>query len=189
MGVICSHNWNAEGYPKGYPELAAFMESDPGFGILRRFNHLHLRNLLYMQEELTSMDRRLYEIDASETDELNNMTRPGDENVERKVLMTEIRVKLREYGTVLPRWTILLRSWSDNTNSGTKPQMICLLHTILYLISNPPRREIYRISVDGFMLWIHLSRRRLARSRIPRISAPWALKSQILPSKKLYSKG
>ncbi|KAJ5378675.1 hypothetical protein N7509_011794 [Penicillium cosmopolitanum] len=92
-----------KGYPKGYPELAAFMESDPGFGILRRFNHLHLRNLLYMQEELTSMDRRLYEIDASETDELNNMTRPGDENVDRKVLMTEIRVKLREYGTVLPR--------------------------------------------------------------------------------------
>jgi hypothetical protein len=56
-----------------------------------------------MQEELTSMDRRLYEIDASETDELNNMTRPGDENVDRKVLMTEIRVKLKEYGTFLPR--------------------------------------------------------------------------------------
>ncbi|KAJ5994931.1 hypothetical protein N7481_001908 [Penicillium waksmanii] len=90
-------------YPKGYPELAAFMESDPGFGILRRFNHLHLRNLLYMQEELTSMDRRLYEIDTSETDELNNMTRKADGNIDRINLMTEIRVKLREYGTVLPR--------------------------------------------------------------------------------------
>ncbi|KAI9375181.1 hypothetical protein BJX61DRAFT_495145 [Aspergillus egyptiacus] len=87
----------APSYPRGYPELAAFMQSDAGFGILRRFNYLHLRKLLYMQEELTLLETQLHAVDNSELDDLNNMTRREDNNEERKMLMAEIQTKLLEY--------------------------------------------------------------------------------------------
>jgi hypothetical protein len=90
-------------YPRGYPELAAFMRSDPEIGIFRRFDYLHLRELLYLQEELTHLEEQLHTIDRTEPIEINIMSRRLDSNEERKKVISEIRVRLLDYGTVVSR--------------------------------------------------------------------------------------
>jgi hypothetical protein len=74
------------------------MSSDPGFTMFRKFSYLHIRQLLFMQEELTLLERRLYDIDVAEAGEVNPMTRRCDNNAERRSIMADIKIKLREYG-------------------------------------------------------------------------------------------
>jgi hypothetical protein len=87
-------------YPRGYPELAAFITSDPEISIFRRFGYLHLRQLLYLQDELTLLEQQLHHIDVTERAEINNMSWRHDTNEERRKLMSQIRTLLLEYGTV-----------------------------------------------------------------------------------------
>ncbi|GIJ90560.1 hypothetical protein Asppvi_009517 [Aspergillus pseudoviridinutans] len=128
----------ASGYdecPRGYPELAAFMKSDPIFNMFRCFNYLHLRQLLYLQEELTHLEKRLHEVDRGETDELNNTSRRCDTNEERKAIMADIRVQLREYDDLLIRYRTIFnfdmptkrnyrhfRRWLDNMKPVVKDE-------------------------------------------------------------------
>ncbi|KAJ5219698.1 hypothetical protein N7468_008902 [Penicillium chermesinum] len=93
-------------YPRGYPELAAFMKTDAEISMFRRFDYLHLRELLYLQEELTSLEEQLQKFDASEPTEINNMSRRRDNNEERKKLMSQIRVLLVEYGDATQSLTL-----------------------------------------------------------------------------------
>ena len=45
----------------GYPKLAGHMEIEPEAAIFRRFGALNARNLLYMQSELCSLEKKLIE--------------------------------------------------------------------------------------------------------------------------------
>lgn len=77
------------------------MKSDPETNIFRRFDYLHLRQLLHSQEELSMLEESLHKIDTAEPTEINNMSRRYDTNDERKNLMHQIKDRLFEYGAVV----------------------------------------------------------------------------------------
>jgi hypothetical protein len=85
-------------FPRGYPELAACMKTDIDFVMFRRFGYLHLRHLLYLQEELSSIEKEICHQDLEETKPINLMSRQLDTNEKRKATMTTMIAKLKEYG-------------------------------------------------------------------------------------------
>jgi hypothetical protein len=50
-------------HPRGYPNLAAFLDSDEGFTIYRRFGWIQSRLLLDKQEELRILEADLEKLD------------------------------------------------------------------------------------------------------------------------------
>lgn len=101
------HSSEPEPHPhphtRGYPALANFIGSDKDFFIFRRFASLSARNLLYLQDELSELEGKLLALDRSDSrssDQIalwNLHSRREDRNVKRKVLMGEVRCKLKEY--------------------------------------------------------------------------------------------
>jgi hypothetical protein len=95
---------------RGYPQLARFLSSDKSFFIFRRFDELAARNLLYMQDELSSLGEKLSALDRAELmrrnpgDLYNLHSNRRDKNQQRKKLMKEIREVLKEYR----KWIYLL---------------------------------------------------------------------------------
>lgn len=92
-----------ESFPRGYPELAAFVGSDPNFTMYRRYNFLHHRCLLHLQDQLAVMERQLNYLDKDDerTAPKNLVSRDLDDHQKhprRKELLTEIKKKLQEYG-------------------------------------------------------------------------------------------
>jgi hypothetical protein len=104
--------------PNGFPRLAAFQSSEANFALYRSFSYLHSRVLLDLQDEITSLEKELDEIDIDdEMDEPNRLrSRELDEiraaeddsnQRSRRVILREIRTKLMEYGMITPVcWTL-----------------------------------------------------------------------------------
>ncbi|KAL8658508.1 MAG: hypothetical protein Q9226_000961 [Calogaya cf. arnoldii] len=97
-------------HPKGYPKLAAFMNSSDNFLMCRRFAFLHSRVLLHRQDELAEMEKALMSMDdedqESESDQLALESRRRDDQREepsRKSLMTKIDNKLKDYDDLITR--------------------------------------------------------------------------------------
>jgi hypothetical protein len=59
----------------GFPQLAAFLDSDDGFMIYRRFGFLHTRILLWKQDELREIEQSLEQMDREDA--------RGDEDARR----------------------------------------------------------------------------------------------------------
>lgn len=129
-----------EGTPNGFPRLAAFHASEANFSLYRSFSYLHSRVLLDLQDEITSLERELDEIDLDDSevdpDRLRSreldVDRAADEGTlrNRRVILREIKEKLIEYGTsnfIVRKWylsnicadDILIRA--RNLESFTKP--------------------------------------------------------------------
>ncbi|CAL8581470.1 hypothetical protein XPA_007160 [Xanthoria parietina] len=95
-------------HPKGYPKLAAFMNSSDNFLMCRRFDFLHTRVLLHRQDELAEMEKALIAMD-DEDEELDQLSlesrRRDDQRPEpsRKSLMTKIDGKLKDYDDIITR--------------------------------------------------------------------------------------
>lgn len=92
-------------FPRGYPNFAAFLDSDDGFMIYRRYGYLQSRILLEKQDELRSLEAQLDAMDEAEMcrkpDKLFTRDRQGEE---RKGLLIQIEKSFCEYGIVtLPR--------------------------------------------------------------------------------------
>lgn len=95
-----------DAHPRGYPQLAAFVNSDENFLITRKYGYLRSRLLLYRQDELSVLEKDLIALD--DDDEKNRaialQSRKLDEQTDkdpvfsRKVLMKKIDDKLGEYG-------------------------------------------------------------------------------------------
>ena len=93
-------------HPRGYPKLAAFINSDENFLIARKYGFLRSRVLLYRQDELSVLEKDLVALDDEDKNsrELALMSRKHDEETDkdplysRKVLMQKIDDKLKEYG-------------------------------------------------------------------------------------------
>ncbi|KAH7207915.1 uncharacterized protein BKA55DRAFT_546992 [Fusarium redolens] len=88
--------------PRGYPTLARFYASDKSFFLLRRFDELAARNLLFIQDELCQLERDLQAADQDDTragpQGLQNLhSRRGDRNQSRAEIMQKIREKLTIY--------------------------------------------------------------------------------------------
>jgi len=90
-----------EDYVEGYPQLAAFLDSDEGFMIYRRFGWLQTRLLLDKQEELRLLEEKLQKLDMREKKlkASTPMTRdaPPKERVLRKELLEKIELAFCSY--------------------------------------------------------------------------------------------
>jgi len=87
--------------PDGYAKLAALISKEEDYIIFRRFRNLNARNVLYLQDELIEVERRLEAIDrnlqsAGDKDVLKSRAR-SYEDTERKGLALELRRLLAEY--------------------------------------------------------------------------------------------
>ena len=104
---LVSSSFTVDDHPKGYPQLSAFINSDENFLIARKYGYLRSRLLLYRQDELSVLEKKLIALDAD--DEVKRPkaleSRKWDEQTDkdevysRKALMGRIDEKLKEYGT------------------------------------------------------------------------------------------
>lgn len=95
-----------EDHPEGYPQLAAFANSDDNFLMCRRFGFLHSRVLFYRQDELSELEKdliRMDKMDKIENPLLLKSRKLDDEDNDpqfsRKVLINKIDEKLKDYGS------------------------------------------------------------------------------------------
>ncbi|PYH84543.1 hypothetical protein BO82DRAFT_399378 [Aspergillus uvarum CBS 121591] len=97
---------------KGYDELAMFMARDPPSLIFRRFDELNIKNLLYLQAELTSYEVKLQKI-VDRENENGHVTVEDDyivpkmmtdANNRRWELILQIRKVLTQYNTALQQY-------------------------------------------------------------------------------------
>lgn len=96
-------------HPIGYPQLAAFTDSDENFLMCRRFGFLHSRVLHYRQDELSYLENKLIDMDDLDKNELPTALKSRktdeqrddieEEQYTRKYLINTIDQKLKEYGT------------------------------------------------------------------------------------------
>lgn len=97
--------------PNGFPRLAAFQASESNFSLYRSFTYLHSRVLLDLQDEITTLERELDDIDWDDFDEEPERLRSREIDVakaqdegdtrNRRVILREIKAKLMEYDEVL----------------------------------------------------------------------------------------
>jgi len=95
-----------EQHPKGYPRLAAYLNSDSNSAHFRRFGDLHLRSLLYKQTKLTDPELRLEKLDQEDAEKKDTSWRnahsihwdEGKRNELRRDLMEQIDTTMAEYG-------------------------------------------------------------------------------------------
>ncbi|KAF2106419.1 hypothetical protein BDV96DRAFT_617408 [Lophiotrema nucula] len=97
--------------PNGFPRLAAFQSSEANFSLYRSFSYLHSRVLLDLQDEITTLERELDDIDWDDFDENPDRLMSREVDVaaaddedgarNRRVILREIKAKLMEYDEVL----------------------------------------------------------------------------------------
>lgn len=87
-----------EHYKHGYPRLAAFVNLDKNFAVLKRFDYLHSRVLLEHQALLNELEERLNECDDADTVQMHLSSCRQDTNQTRRQLLTEIQSALESYG-------------------------------------------------------------------------------------------
>jgi hypothetical protein len=91
-------------YPEGYPQLAAFMNSDDTFANVRRFGRLSSRLLLHLQNELTALEKRLDDLDNSDAanavleKRLRGYEHFSGWTDEQTKLLNDIQEKYSQYG-------------------------------------------------------------------------------------------
>ncbi|KAL8769160.1 MAG: hypothetical protein Q9209_004794 [Squamulea sp. 1 TL-2023] len=96
-------------YIVGYPKVAAFANADPSFLIYRKFGWLHNRLLLYLQDELATLEIKLDKLDqrtfVHENDKKLKSRRQdfGSPSLRRNVVK-QIAEKLKEYDEHLLRF-------------------------------------------------------------------------------------
>lgn len=88
--------------PEGYPELAAFLDSDENFMLYRRFGFVQARVLLEKQDELRLLEERLDDLDKAmrrkDEDSLRTRDLSEEDGRPRKELLGKIETKSCEYG-------------------------------------------------------------------------------------------
>lgn len=89
----------------GWPRLSAFVDSDPNFMIYRRFGWLRTRTLMYHQDVLREMEKRLEDLDWADFSDCSTRRamcwREGDDARNpalRKELFTAVSSELQLYG-------------------------------------------------------------------------------------------
>lgn len=89
-------------FTRGFPNMAAYVDSSENFMVFRRYGYLSSRLLLEMQDEMRDFEKQLDEMDRRDVsgDPTMLMTRNWDESMSRRRnrLLNEIRKKYSEYG-------------------------------------------------------------------------------------------
>lgn len=97
----------ANEYPMGYPRLAAHIDSETNTHLYRRFGYLRTRSLLYLQDELICLERRLRQMDVADSEEepyrLVERSFDVEDDPKRQALFVQINTKLKEYDEMVLR--------------------------------------------------------------------------------------
>ncbi|KAF2257626.1 hypothetical protein CC78DRAFT_600228 [Lojkania enalia] len=101
-------NQRIDDHPSGYPQLAAFLNSDENFLICRKYGLLHSRVLLYRQDELRELEQKLQKMDAAAAKSnggkgIHSRVRDENESGEWRALIQIIDNKLKEYHDIVQR--------------------------------------------------------------------------------------
>ena len=85
----------------GYPGFTTFVASDTDFFVVRRFDKLHARILLRLQDQVSALEEQLETLDtkysAKAAGDINNGSF-RDDRPDRTRILRRIRKKLRIYG-------------------------------------------------------------------------------------------
>lgn len=101
-----------DNFPRGFPQLAAFVNSDDTFANFRRFGRLSARILLHIQNDLNDLEQKLDNLDKQDDQDDTMRLRLGGfeefsgQDDEQRQLRNEIQKKYVEYG----------KSWEPNIN-------------------------------------------------------------------------
>lgn len=96
-------------YPDGYPQYAAFVNTDSNFRIYRRFGTLRNRVMIHLQFEIAELEKELDKLDeldntADRRRRLSSIRFDKAQNdSRRKELIEEIEAKLEKYDALLAR--------------------------------------------------------------------------------------
>ncbi|KAK7954530.1 hypothetical protein PG988_015224 [Apiospora saccharicola] len=92
----------------GYPAFAKYLSLDDDFFVIRRFDRLHCRVLITLQDEITMLEEELDVLDARFSDrnaaDVHNGSVRRDQP-DRKDLIKRISAELKNYDKVLYRYT------------------------------------------------------------------------------------
>ncbi|KAF5012412.1 hypothetical protein FDECE_1541 [Fusarium decemcellulare] len=94
-------NIKLEDYRQGYPRLAGFLTLDRNFSILKRYDFLHMRSLLDLQDQLSELQDQLKTCDDFDRVQLGLSSRRQDGNNVRRDLLERIRSTLETYGSCM----------------------------------------------------------------------------------------
>jgi hypothetical protein len=93
--------------PKGYPSLAAFLDSDENFMLYWRFGYLQSRLILHKQDELRALEEKLDILDQRDTTDSDTQKYLQSRDLHdkskrpRKALLDTIEIKSKEYGKLI----------------------------------------------------------------------------------------
>ncbi|KAK8035379.1 hypothetical protein PG993_010374 [Apiospora rasikravindrae] len=116
----------------GYPAFARYLSLDDDFFVIRRYDRLHCRVLITLQDEIAMLEEELDVLDARYSDrnaaDVDNGSVRRDQP-ERKALVKRISVELMNYDELLYRYTQMksrpiapkenlgnIRNWLANNN-------------------------------------------------------------------------
>jgi hypothetical protein len=87
-----------ENYPAGYPQLAAFINSDDSFAIFRKFSRTNTRILLHLQAEIQALVKELDGLDREDARDSEHLHRLVSVEHEKgwDTRQEEVRGKLQE---------------------------------------------------------------------------------------------
>jgi hypothetical protein len=139
-------------YSKGYPNVAAFLDSDDGFTIFRRFGYLQSRLLLNKQEDLRYAEQRLQELETEmikqNKDRLCFRETFGPDGDEHQKLLEDIEQKFCSYckfdssfsnvGPTFPLQNLLKAQCHGHLPQGSSRPS--LTPSTLYLSTNPSQQ-------------------------------------------------
>jgi hypothetical protein len=103
---------------KGYPNVAAFLDSDEGLSVYRRFGYLQSRLLLNKQEDLRRLEKDLGRMDrmimSTDVNAMCSRDIRGPEGEDNEKLLGEIEEKFCSYGTYHERNECTLPSMTNS---------------------------------------------------------------------------
>ncbi|MCJ1473696.1 hypothetical protein MMC13_002347 [Lambiella insularis] len=167
-------------YPDSYARLATLMNSNPEKAIPRKFGDLNMKNLLYLQAELSEVEEELYEVakfdDESYKRDWSRLAEADDGQSRQWALVLRMRELLKEHNTALEQQTFnfglqsphpydpkLLRKWLRRPDLGGQfllgPDRLAWHEDkdddLVTIGLKPDDDPLSKWVTDRFMVWIH----------------------------------
>ena len=90
--------YTVERFSLGYPQFSALVGAHPAFSVSRRFSITRARLLLFKQQRVVALEKKLEELDQQEPRALNLGSIQADTNSARIEILKELDSALADYG-------------------------------------------------------------------------------------------